>query len=78
MINPYEELAQAIILLAAKDYRKTIKRLAKNPCTPKLMRRKKDLEAFFLSSRFAVLTSLDGRRLLLRLQAEAKGVEGKE
>ena len=78
MGNPYEELAQAIILLAVKDYRRNNKRMALCPIDQKLQRGRKELEKFFLSSWFAILTDLDGQQLLHQLQAEMKGMEGLE
>ena len=78
MGNPYEELAQAIILLAVNDYRRNNKRMALCPIDQKLQRGRKELEKFFLSSWFAILTDLDGQQLLHQLQAEMKGMEGIE
>ena len=76
MVNPFEELAQAIILQAGKDYRQIGKRMLRKPNDPKLQGRTAELEDFFLSSWFAELTSLNGRRLLQQLQAEVNGMEG--
>ena len=78
MINPFEELAQAIILQAVKDYRQNNKRMANKPDEQKLQNRRMELGKFFLSSWFAVLTDLNGKHLLHRLQAEMKNREGKE
>ena len=76
MVNPYEELAQAIILQAVKDYRQTNKRMVIKPDDPKIQNRRAELEKFFLSSWFALLTDLNGKQLLQKLQAEMKGMEG--
>ena len=78
MGNPYEDLAQAIILQAVKDYRQNNNKMVDEPDDPKNQKRRQELEKFFLSSWFAILTDLDGRHLLHRLQAEMKGMEGRE
>ena len=73
-MNTYEELAQAIILQAVKDYRQNNKRMANKPEEQKLRNQRAELEKFFLSSWFAILTDLNGKHLLHRLQAEMKGM----
>ena len=77
MVNPYEELAQAIILQAVKDYRQNNNKMVDEPDDPKNQKRRQELEKFFLSSWFAILTDLNGKHLLHRLQAEMKGMEGR-
>ena len=72
------DLAEAIILKAVQDYRHTIKRLRAKPKNKGLQEQKTEIEEFFLSSWFAVLTDLDGKDLLIRLQFETKDGEGKE
>ncbi len=71
-------LADAVILMAVEDYRHTIKRLRAKPKNKGLQEQKTEIEEFFLSSWFAVLTDLDGKDLLIRLQFETKDGEGKE
>ena len=66
----WSELAEAIILQAVKDYRDTNTQLLEKPKDSTLLSQRAELEEFFLSSWFAVLTNLDGERLLQRLQAE--------
>ena len=68
MIENYIELANAIIVLAAKDYKFTIRFLAKNPNHAKALQEKKDIEEFFLSEYFYTLTSIDGKKLIKKLQ----------
>ena len=58
-MDPYEELANAIVLQAVKDYR-----MAKSPGEIK------KLEEFFLSDWYKVLTSLDGTMLIRKLKEE--------
>ena len=50
------------------------KKMVKEPDEQKLRKRRKELEKFFLSSWYAVLTDLNGKHLLHRLQAEMKGM----
>lgn len=66
----WSELAEAIILQAVKDYRDTNMQLLEKPKDSILLSQRAELEEFFLSSWFAVLTNLDGARLLQRLKAE--------
>ena len=72
------DLAEAIILKAVEDYRHTIKQLRAKPKNKSFLEQKAEIEEFFLSSWFAVLTDLDGKNLLFRLQSETKDKEGKE
>ena len=66
----WEGLAGAIILKAVEDYRHINSRLVKKPDDARLQEQKAEIEEFFLSSWFKVLTNLNGARLLHRLQAE--------
>jgi len=68
--NPYEELANAIVLAAVKDYRKALKTLKKNPTSRSALDMKAECERFFLSQYFQILTSVDGERLMRKLQEE--------
>ena len=69
-MNPYAELANAIVLSAVKDYRKALKRLKKFPWDEPSRIMKKECERFFRSGWFAVLTSIDGEVLIEKLTAE--------
>ena len=69
-MNPYTELANAIVVSAVKDYRRALKRLRMYPRDDNALRTKKECERFFLSRWFAVLTSVDGEMLMERLKAE--------
>lgn len=75
-MKPFEELANAIILQAVKDYRKTNNKLLKKPKNEQLQEQKTEIEEFFLGEWFMALSKLDGKRLLRRLQAELKAAEG--
>ena len=67
----WSELAEAIILQAVKDYRDTNTQLLEKPKDSILLSQRAELEEFFLSSWFAVLTNLNGEHLLQRLMDEA-------
>lgn len=58
-ISPYEDLANAIILRAVKDYRRSYN-----------SRELEDIERFFRSDWFGVLTNIDGEMLIRRLREE--------
>ena len=62
----YKELANAIILQAVKDYRKALKHDERG--------RKCEIEKFFRSEWFSILTNVSGEMLIQKLRAEVKGV----
>lgn len=69
-MNPYEELASAIILSAVKDYRRA---LSVHMAAPNGASAKHDVdkcEQFFLSEWYRVLTNIDGKLLIRRLRQE--------
>jgi hypothetical protein len=69
-ITNYENLANAIILQATKDYRMALKSLKANPRNRTAMVDKEEIERFFRSGWFSVLTSVDGEMLIRSLQME--------
>ena len=69
-ITIYEDLANAIILQAVKDYRMALKSLKANPRNRTAMADKDEIERFFRSGWFSVLTSVDGEMLIRSLQME--------
>lgn len=60
-MNPYEDLANAIILLAVKDYRLTDNE-----------RELQEIERFFRSGWFGVLSKVDPEFLIKELQKEKR------
>lgn len=70
MTDPYENLAQVVILQAVKDYRTARKELKYHPKNKGTKLMIEDCERFFRSEWFGVLTSVDGQMLLRRLQEE--------
>lgn len=67
----WQDLADAIIVQAAKDYRHTMKMLRENNQSTQLLIDQQRLEVFFRSDWFQQLTNLNGRQLLNDLQKEA-------
>ena len=69
-ITNYENLANAIILQAVKDYRVALKCLKVNPRNKTAFADKEEIERFFRSGWFSVLTSVDGEMLIRSLQMQ--------
>ena len=69
-MNGYEELANAIILQAVKDYREALRLLGMNPNDKSAQRDKRSIELFFHSQWFSILTDLNGELLLKKLKEE--------
>lgn len=70
MTDPYENLANSIVLLAVKDYRDALKKLKKWPRNESAKIMKDEVERFFRSVWYRELTSVDGEYLISKLQAE--------
>ena len=68
--NPYEALANAIVLQAVNDYRVALKKLKKNPNNREALDDALQIERFFKSQWYQVLTSVDGEYLINRLRRE--------
>ena len=64
MDDPYRTLANAIIVQAAKDYRKALRQLRRNPSYETARNEKNDVERFFHSEWFHYLTNVDPDYLL--------------
>ena len=67
----YEELANAIVLQAFKDYRKTLFKLVQEPEEWKHRSTKKKLERFFRSKWYRTLTDLDPEILMREAKRQA-------
>ena len=63
-VDCYQNLANAIILQAVKDYKKVLRRLARNPQNQDAQREKKRLERFFFSQGYGTPTDLDPKLLI--------------
>lgn len=70
MTDPYESLANAIILMAVRDYRTASKKRKKHPKNKDAKLIVEDCERFFRSDWFTALTSVDGELLIKKLQEE--------
>ena len=70
-MTPYENLANAIIIQACKDYRKAYKRyLRRYRSTDKPDEELVELENFFRSDWYNTLTSIDGEYIMARIRKE--------
>ncbi len=69
-MDPYHELANAVVKLAADDYRRALKAIKRNPNSRHSMSAAMEYENFFKSRWFEVLTEIDGEWLMERLREE--------
>lgn len=70
MTEPYENLANAIVLQAVKDWRSAVKTLKKRPRYDPAKQMRDDCEGFFRSGWFEELTDMDGSAILRKLKQE--------
>lgn len=70
MNEPYERLANAIVLRAVKDYRDALKRLKKHPKNGSASYTKREVERFFHSDWYASLIAVDPEMLIGKLKGE--------
>ena len=70
MMDAYEKLANAIVLQAVKDYRFALKILVKHPHTDSALYTKREVESFFRSGLFSMLTAIDSEMLIKKLNEE--------
>jgi hypothetical protein len=71
MDDPYKNLANAIIIQAATDYRKALCQLKRNPKYEPAQITKRECERFFHSEWFRFLTDADPEYLIKHLQRAA-------
>lgn len=69
-MDRYENLANAIILQAVKDYRCALKQLVRNRGNVQAIQTKNNVEWFFRSELFSILTNIIGEELLSKLRTE--------
>lgn len=67
MEEAYMSLIEAIIRKASKDYQFAVKKLAKNPDNWQAQDLLREVEEFFRSDWFEMMTGADGERLLERM-----------
>ena len=70
--DPYERLANAIILQALTDYRVALKRIKRSPKDRETIDEAMGVESFFRSGWYSQLTAVDGEYLIRRLQNEVR------
>lgn len=70
MDKNYENLANAIILRAVDDYRKVLRILSKHPHNRAAQDDYREIEQFFRSGWFGILTQLNPEMLMKQLKAE--------
>ena len=70
MIRSYENLANAVIEQAVKDYRRARVKLAKEAGDVMALKMRRETERFIRSAWFGQLTTLDGELLLEKLEEE--------
>lgn len=63
-MNPYQALANAIVELAVKDYKKALKQHYRFPNNKDYDNAVTSLERFFRSGWYGMLTDLDGEYLM--------------
>lgn len=68
--NPYENLANAIIINACNDYRNALKKIKRNPNNKDALSEALELERFFHSPWYGTLTTIDGDFIIRKLRAE--------
>ena len=73
--DPYEKLANAIIIQASKDYMTNLRKKKRNPGSASAEHDIKECERFFRSDWYQVLTSVDVEYLMDRLRREALGTK---
>ena len=73
-MSPYESLANAIVLTAVEDYREALRILSLNQNNNFAAGEIKNIEKFFRSGYFGILTKLDPEVLIKRLNSERKEV----
>ena len=67
-MNPYQELANAVIETAAKDYRIALMHHFRHPQSADYSIRISEIEHFFRSQWFCALSDLNGEYLLVRIR----------
>lgn len=71
-MDQFEGLANAIVIQAAVDYRLALKHLRQNPLFQPAIRMSYEVERFFRSDWFSILTRINGIELLARLKTEVE------
>ena len=73
--DPYERLVNAIVLQAVSDYRVALKKIKAHPKNREAISEALEIEKFFRSGWYSILTDVDGEYLIRRLQDEIRQSE---
>ena len=73
--DPYERLANAVVLQAVSDYRVALKKLKAHPKNREAISEALEIEKFFRSGWYSQLTDVDGEYLIRKLQDEIRQSE---
>ena len=79
--DPYERLANAVVLQAVSDYRVALKKIKAHPKNGEAISEALEIEKFFRSGWYSQLTDVDGEYLIRRLQDEisqSESIRGKK
>lgn len=68
LLDGYIQLAHAIVIVAAESYKYTLLAVRHHTKSDSVYRRKEELESFFLSDWFRLLSGLNGRYFIKRMQ----------
>lgn len=68
LLDGYIQLAHAIVIVAAESYKYTLLAVRHHTKSDSVYRRKEELESFFLSEWFRLLSGLDGRYFIKKMQ----------
>jgi hypothetical protein len=71
-MEPYESLANAIVMQAIKDYRSALRNLKKRPDSRGYQTEVRILERFFRSDWYGEITSLNAEYLIRRVNEEVQ------
>ena len=69
-LDPYQELANAIVVMAAKDYQHALRIQHRNPDSKAARIKIDEIERFFRSEWYRLLTDVDGEMLIKKLREE--------
>ena len=78
MNDPYIELANGIVIQAAKDYLRALRSIARNPRNRSAQGSKRELERFFHSGWYAALTDADPDALIEKIKVRCHIMTAKE
>ena len=68
LLDGYIQLAHAIVIVAAESYKCTLLAVRHHTKSDSVYGRKEELESFFLSEWFRLLSGLDGRYFIKKMQ----------